>query len=94
MNNGIVQVSSLLMKTSVVQNILNDALTSTCTASEVQLRARTRTAMVASVAFMVVADSLAVSLSLAVDVLSRCLAQCVCLPSVHRPPFKQFTLLM
>lgn len=56
------------------------ALTSTCTASDVQPRARTRTAMVASAAFMVTADGtvrVAVCLLfLAVDVLSRCSAQC------------------
>lgn len=55
--------------------MINNALTSTRTASEVQLRARMRTVMVASVAFMVTAICLEESLSLVVGVLSRCLAQ-------------------
>ncbi len=77
---------------TVHTEMLSDALTSTCTASEVQPRARTRTAMVASAAFMVTVDS-----SLRCSVLVSCcwcaqqvLSSVSAFPSVHKPPFKQF----
>lgn len=65
-----------------------NSLTSTCTASDVHPTARTRTAMAASVAFMVTVhrDTMVGGLAMYFD---GCSARCV-LYLCPRPPFKQF----